>query len=67
MGNLIKRTVLAYWCWTKGELLCVPCWEKSGLAGQVQYGGDLIRGERCARCGADPAEGVGPARVGADR
>jgi hypothetical protein len=55
MEKVLRRSVRAYWCWTEQVLLCVPCWEKSGLPGQVQYAADLIRDERCARCGADPA------------
>jgi hypothetical protein len=54
MEKVLRRSVRAYWAWTEQELLCVPCWEKSGLPGQVQYAGDLIRDERCARCGANP-------------
>ena len=55
VAKVLKRSVRAYWCWAERVLLCVPCWEASGLPGQVQYRGDLIRNERCARCGADPS------------
>jgi hypothetical protein len=54
MEKVLRRSVRAYWCWTVGQLLCVSCWEHAELPGQVQYAGDLIRDERCARCGANP-------------
>lgn len=55
MEKVLRRSVRAYWAWTEQVLLCVACWEKNGLPGQVQYEGDLLPGERCASCGADPA------------
>jgi hypothetical protein len=67
VAKVLKRSVRAYWCWTERVLLCVPCWEASGLPGQVQYLGDLIRDERCARCVADPAADPEPVDTFASR
>lgn len=57
MGRRLGMTmptssVRAYWCWHKALMLCVPCWERSGQPGQVQYESDLEIGDRCAECGA---------------